>query len=197
MIPLVWRWSKVDKPINDLVISKWTMFNNFTSNLMTNNTRTSERYLSFHHMKIRVANSTSCPQTKMNTNFQNSNPTNWFNQIPENEEEPLVLMRISLDLGRGIWNSSMVRGLLGSRYTAPRMNPPGLTWYPPIDWESSPEAPVWRDLVERAEPTASLVKEKRFLTAEARRRIGANAMQTRRTNLIGDLGNERDRHLTR
>lgn len=42
------------------------------------------------------------------------------------------------------------------------------------------------------EATASLVKDKRFLAAEARRRIGANAMQTRRRNLIGVLGNERD-----
>lgn len=39
------------------------------------------------------------------------------------------MTRTSPALGRGKWNSSMVRGLLGSQNTAPRMNPPELTWY--------------------------------------------------------------------
>lgn len=38
-------------------------------------------------------------------------------------------MRISPALGRGMLNSSMVRGLLVSQNTSPRMEPPELTWY--------------------------------------------------------------------
>ncbi|BAT03485.1 Os08g0109250, partial [Oryza sativa Japonica Group] len=94
------------EPIDDLSRGVSTMVNNLPSDLMPNNAGAGEWELTLENMEIGMA-------AMM---------------------RPLVLMRSSPALGRGMRKSSRVRGRPGSQNTAPRMKlGPPATWYPGED----------------------------------------------------------------
>ena len=59
-------------PLDNFSVCHRTVFNNFTSYFMPNDTRTSKWKFSFYNMEIRVANSTSCTEeAQYQKQFQN------------------------------------------------------------------------------------------------------------------------------
>lgn len=103
---------------------------------------------------------------------------------------PFVLMRSSPDLGRGIWNSSMVRGRLGSQKTVPRMKDgPPATWYPAAVAPSTPEMDPLPEYHRQEERLAVVDRRRRDRDAEKKpivlkkKKALRRRMQCRETSL--------------